>query len=144
MYKKVFLDANVLIDAYDMTRPLSAFSKQALTTLLGYEEVELYTSCDIITTIYYLRVKQDREKALDDIIQINSFCKIIEFGNLEVIKSCKLIKENRKFKDLEDTLQFVMAQKVGADLILSNDQAFVSEAIELMSTKALCEKYKLS
>jgi predicted nucleic acid-binding protein len=144
MYKKVFLDANVLIDAYDMTRPLSAFSKQALTTLLGYEEVELYTSCDIITTIYYLRVKQDREKALDDIIQINSFCKIIEFGNLEVIKSCKLIKENRKYKDLEDTLQFVMAQKVGADLILSNDQAFVSEAIELMSTKALCEKYKLS
>jgi hypothetical protein len=37
-----------------------------------------------------------------------------------------------------------MAQKVDADLILSNDQAFVSETIELMSTKALCKKYKLS
>ena len=144
MYKKVFLDANVLIDAYDMTRPLSAFSKQALNTLLQLEEVELYTSCDIITTIYYLRAKQDKEKALDDIMQINSFCKIIEFGNLEVTKSCKLMKENKKFKDLEDTIQFVMAQKVDADLILSNDQAFVSETIELMSTKALCEKYKLS
>ena len=68
--------------------------------LLQDEKVELYSSCDIITTIYYLRAKQDREQALDDIIQINSFCRIIEFGNIEVTKSCRLMKENQKFKDL--------------------------------------------
>ncbi len=140
MYKKVFLDANVLIDAYDLNRPSSAYSKQALMLLLQDEEVELYTSCDIITTIYYLRAKQDREKALDDIIQINSFCRIIEFGNIEVTKSCRLMKQNKKFSDLEDTIQYVMAEKIDADLILSNDKAFVSDGITLMSTKMFCEK----
>jgi len=143
MYKKVFLDANVLIDAYDLNRPFSAYSKQALMLLLQDEKAELYTSCDIITTIYYLRAKQDREQALDDIIQINSFCQIIEFGNREVTKSCKLMKENKKFKDLEDTIQYVMANKIEADLILSNDKKFASDEIELMSTELFCEKRDL-
>lgn len=139
MYKTVFLDANVLIDAYDLSRPSSAYSKQALMVLLQDKKVELYTSYDIVTTIYYLRAKQDREQALDDIIQINSFCQIIEFGNTEVTKSCRLMKQNKKFTDLEDTIQYVMAKKVDADLILSNGKAFVSDGIELMSAKVFCE-----
>ncbi len=142
MYKKVFLDANVLIDTYDLNRPFSIYSKHTLMVLLQDEEVELYTSCDIITTIYYLRAKQDREKALDDIMHINSFCKIIEFGNSEVTKSCRLMKQNKKFTDLEDTIQYVMAKKVGADLILSNDKAFASDGIELMSTEEFVQNIK--
>ena len=143
MYKTVFLDANVLIDAYDLSRPSSAYSKQALMVLLQDEKAELYTSCDIVTTIYYLRAKQDREQALDDIIQINSFCRIIEFGNTEVTKSCRLMKQNKKFTDLEDTIQYVMAKKVEADLILSNDKAFASEGIKIMSTKSFCENMEV-
>jgi len=141
MYKKIFLDANVIVDIYDDTRTFYSYSIKALEYIFENEEIELFTSCDIVTTIYYLLAKRNKELALDAVIDINDACHIIEFGNLEVIKSCKLMKENKKFRDLEDTIQLVMAQKVDADLILSNDQAFVSDSIEVMSTKALCEKY---
>jgi hypothetical protein len=42
------------------------------------------------------------------------------------------MKSDKNFKDLEDTIQFVMAKKVGCNLILSNDKGFVSEGIDLM------------
>jgi predicted nucleic acid-binding protein len=141
MYERVFLDANVLVDVYDLNRPFSEASKKALFSLLQDKSVALFTSCDIITTIYYLRAKENREKALDDIININAFCHIIEFGNTEVTKSCRLMKQNHKFTDLEDTIQYVMAKKIEADLILSNDANFVSDGIELMNTEQFCEKY---
>ena len=139
MYKKVFLDANVLVDIYDMKRPFSSYSQKAMTLLLEDEKVELFTSCDIITTIYYLRAKENKKQALDDILQINSFCKIIEFGNSEVSQSCTLMQKSEQFSDLEDTIQYIMAQKINADLILSNDKDFVSEEIPLMNTKIFCE-----
>ena len=139
MYKKVFLDANVLVDIYDMKRAFSPYSQKAMTLLLEDEKVELFTSCDIITTIYYLRAKENKKQALDDILQINSFCKIIEFGNSEVSKSCTLMQKSAQYSDLEDTIQYIMAQKINADLILSNDKGFVSEEIPLMNTKIFCK-----
>jgi len=51
------------------------------------------------------------------------------------IMAIKNIKSNKNFKDLEDTIQFVMAKKVGCDLILSNDGGFVSEGIDLMGSR---------
>ena len=144
MYKKIFLDANVIVDIYDDSRTFYSYSTKVFEYIFEDEDIELYTSCDIVTTIYYLLAKQNKELALDAIIDINEACQVVEFGNLEVTKSCKLMKEDKNFIDLEDTIQFVMAQKVGADLILSNDQAFVSDKIELMHTKTLCEKYKLT
>jgi predicted nucleic acid-binding protein len=140
MYKKIFLDANVIVDIYDDSRTFYPYSTKVFEYIFEDENIELYTSCDIVTTIYYLLAKQNKKLALDAIIDINEACQVVEFGNLEVTKSCKLMKEDKNFTDLEDTIQFVMAQKVGADLILSNDQSFVSDKIELMNTKALYEK----
>jgi len=143
MYKRVFLDANILVDVYDLKRPFSSYSQKVLMSLLQNESVEIFTSCDIITTIYYLRAKANKEHALDDIIQINEFCNIIEFGNTEVTKSCRLMKQNKNFTDLEDTIQYVMAKKVKADLILSNDKSFASDGISLMSAEKFCMEMKL-
>lgn len=139
MYSTIFLDANVLADIYDEQRPHCIHSRKTIKHLLAQESVELYTSCDIVTTLYYIIAKIDRKKALDHIIEISQWCTIIEFGNMEVSQSCQLMKQNPKFIDLEDTIQYVMAKKVEADLILSNDTAFVSEEIELMSTVEFCE-----
>ncbi len=139
MCKNVFLDANILADIYDESRPSCKSSREAVMYLLSQEKIELFTSCDIITTIYYIYSKKDRHKALDQVIEINEWCKVVEFGNTEVGKSCRLMKQNKKFTDLEDTIQYVMAQKVNADLILSNDKGFVSEEIPLMNTKTFCK-----
>ena len=44
------------------------------------------------------------------------------------------MKTNKNFKDLENTILYVMSKKAGCDLILSNDKEFASDEIELMSS----------
>lgn len=131
---KVFLDANVIADTYDVNRKTYGDSKQALVTLMNDDSVELFTSCDIITTLYYILRKQGRDTALDIIIEVNKLCTVIDFANNEIHQSCSLMKNNPHYKDLEDTIQYIMAKKIGADLILSNDKGFVSDDIKLLTT----------
>jgi predicted nucleic acid-binding protein len=45
------------------------------------------------------------------------------------------MKENKKYKDLEDTIQYVLAKKEGCDLIISNDENFYADDIEIMSSE---------
>jgi len=126
MYKRVFLDANVIADMYDRNRPFYAQSKKALQ--YDDEAIKLFTSCDIITTLYYIFSKNDKAKALEAIIQINTLCDVVEFGNNEVMQSCMLMYNNSNYKDLEDTIQYIIAKKVKCDLILSNDTAILTES----------------
>lgn len=139
MYKKVFLDANVFIDLFDEQRDKD---KNALKVFhyLTQSEIDIYTSCDLVTTIYYILSKTSKKLALDNIENISKICTIIDFGNQEVVETCKLMKENKKFKDLEDTVQYILALKENCDLIISNDKNFVSEEIALLSTKEFLEK----
>ena len=139
MYKKVFLDANIFIDNEDETRDLEQHSLKVLSYLLT-NEIDIFTSCDLITTIYYILAKKDKQKALNSINQINHFCKVIEFSNFEISQTVSLMKENPKFKDLEDTIQYILAKKEGCDLIISNDKEFASDEIELVTTKEFLSK----
>ena len=141
MYRRVFLDTNILIDLYDPRRPSHDDSTRAVMHLLEQEETELFTSCDILTTMYYLRAREDKQQALEDIEHVNRFCTIIEFANAEVAQSCRLMRENPAFGDLEDTIQYVMARKIDADLILSNDAHFASEGIEVMTTDVYVKRF---
>jgi predicted nucleic acid-binding protein len=133
-YKRVFLDANVILDMYDENRPFHVESSEAISILLEQKDVDIFTSCDIITTLYYVLSKRGKTEALDSILDVNELCIVIEFGNKEIEESCKFMKKNKNFTDLEDTIQYVMAKKVGCDLILSNDKGFVSEGVDLMSS----------
>lgn len=139
MYKKVFLDANVFIDLFDEHRDKD---KNALKVFhyLTQSEIDIYTSCDLVTTIYYILSKTSKKLALNNIENISKICTIIDFGNQEVVETCKLMKENKKFKDLEDTVQYILALKENCDLIISNDKNFISEEIALLSTKEFLEK----
>lgn len=139
MYKKVFLDANVFIDLFDEKRDLK---KNAFHTLnyLTNNDIEIYTSCDLITTIYYILSKTSKELALSNIEKINKICKVIEFSNQEVLETCTLMRQNKKFKDLEDTIQYILAKKEKCDLIISNDKNFISDEIELLTTKDFLKK----
>ncbi len=138
-YKRVFLDANIILDIYDATRPFYKESTKAISILLQQKDTELFTSCDIITTLYYLLAKKGKLEALDSILDINELYTVIEFGNSEIKKSCKLMKQNSNFTDLEDTIQYIMAKKASCDLILSNDRGSASENILLMSSREFVE-----
>jgi predicted nucleic acid-binding protein len=80
--------------------------------------------------------KSNKARALEMIQDISELCEIVEFSNKEVIESCELmVSDKPRYKDLEDTIQLVLAQKAQCQLILSNDKGFVSPEIELMTTK---------
>ena len=51
-----------------------------------------------------------------------------------------MVSDNR-YKDLEDTIQYIMAKKEKCNLIISNDKNFVSDDIKLMSSEEFCKQY---
>jgi len=139
MYKKLFIDANIFLDLTNQERPHSPYSIQFYTYCVQ-NNITLFTSCDLITTIYYLDSKRDRLTALSNIEELNRTTKIIDFSNKEITQTCQLMRDNPNFKDLEDTIQYILAKKEGCDLIISNDKAFYSEEIPVMSSKAFLEQ----
>ncbi len=49
--------------------------------------------------------------------------------------------QDKEYKDLEDTLQYLLAKKQKCEIILSNDKNFVSKDIEILDTKEFFEKF---
>lgn len=138
MYDKVFLDANILLDIMDSTRTFSKSSKKVYGFLL--KECQVFTSCDIITTLYYVGVKKDKNSILHNIQIINKTLKVIEFSNEEIEQTCTLMLEDENYKDLEDSIQYILAKKYDCDLIISNDKNFVSKDIDLLNSEEFCKK----
>ncbi|SNZ06954.1 hypothetical protein SAMN06265182_0856 [Persephonella hydrogeniphila] len=128
--KRIFVDANVIIDTFDKSRKESISSEKAIRHLL-LKKVDLYTSCDLITTVYYVLRKKHGKEALKDIEDALNVYILIPFSNHEVKQALELIETDPKFKDLEDTLQYVLAKKEKCDLILTNDKEFYSPDIKI-------------
>ena len=135
MYKRIFLDANILLDTFSTNRPSHLYSFKSYEYILKDINIKLFTSCDIITTIYYVGTKFDKSSILDKIVEVNKTLKVIDFSNKEVAQTCTLMKKNKKYKDLEDTMQYILAKKENCDLIISNDANFYADDIEIMSSK---------
>jgi hypothetical protein len=70
----------------------------------------LYTSCDLITTIYYVVSKQNKTKALEEVQRINDFCHVIEFSNTDINQTGHLMLQDSDSHDLEDTVHFSFSQ----------------------------------
>ena len=129
MIKSVFLDANILIDIYDDTRRYHEYSYKSVEYLIN-NEIEIYTSSDIITTVYYV-LKKKSSDVLKYIKKLSVICNLIGFTNIELEETIDLIEQNDKSVDLEDMLQYVSAKNTGCDLILSNDEHFPELKIRL-------------
>jgi len=133
---RLFLDANVLIDVIDASRPHSRSSAALFAKLIEQQDrYDLFTSCDLLTTVYYLTRKHlDRQEALQKITILNRTLTLIEFGNAEVDEAISLMERYPEYADLEDTIQYVIARKKGCDYIVTNDQGFVSQDIPLLNS----------
>lgn len=135
MYKRIFLDANILLDYVETSRPNHHESAQSIKHCLE-NEITLFTSCDIVTTLYYVHSKNGSSTAVKSILAVSGFCEIVDFSNSEVEEACTLMLSDTAFSDLEDTLQYVLAQKAQCELILTNDKAFVSKMIPKTTSSA--------
>ncbi len=140
--KRVYLDANILLDFSNPERKYHPKAIHIITHCLK-TNISLFTSCDIITTLYYIDSKKSKESALNNIHKINQFVKIIDFSNSEVAQTCNLMAKNSDFKDLEDTIQYILAKKASCDCIISNDKNFLSPDILLLNSEQFCERFGL-
>jgi len=138
-YKKVFIDANVLLDLFLDDRHYSKYSKETFY-YLQKNNVELTTSCDLLTTVYYVLKKYNKQKALENLSYILDLLYLIPFSNYETKEAIELMQKDKNFKDLEDTLQYVLAKENECDLILSNDEDFYSPDIKVVNTKEFIKK----
>lgn len=137
MYKNIFFDANIILDIFDGSRKQHKSSANAYLYILE-KNINLFTSCDIITTLYYVYAKIDKKNSLDKIEKVNQTLNVIAFSNNEVEKTCCLMREDKDYNDLEDTIQYILAKKVKSDLIISNDKKFISKEINLMNSEKFC------
>lgn len=142
---KIFLDANILIDISYQNRPFSEDSGRLYSYFINnLDKYELYTSCDLFTTIYYvLRRKLDNKSILGKLKILNKVMKVIEFGNDEIDEAIYLMESNEKFSDLEDTIQYIMARKKRCNYIITNDKGFVSHDIPLLSSREALDELGL-
>lgn len=140
---KLFIDANVLIDISVTGRPSSQDSLLFYQFLLENNSIfELFTSCDLLTTIYYvLRRQLNKEDALGKIKIINKIFCVVEFGNIEVDEAIEFMERNEKYVDLEDTIQYVMARKEKCDYIITNDNSFASGDVPVLSSEEALKKF---
>ena len=141
-FGRVFVDANVILDLFDPDRSNSDYSVTVIDYLLE-KKSELFASYDLITTIYYVLSKIDRDKALKSIEATAEIFSLIPFSNDEIFEAIGLIRKDKKFKDLEDTVQYVLAKKENCDLILVNDRGFFSPDIKIATTKEFVENLSL-
>ncbi len=136
---KVFIDANIFIDIFNIDRKMHKYSLEIYKYLIKNESI-IYTSCDLITTIYYIDSKRDRNQALLNIQNIIKTLNIAYFSNKEIENVCKLMLKDKEYQDLEDTLQYILAKKQNCDLIISNDKNFISKDIPLITSKEFYEQ----
>ena len=138
--RRIYLDANILLDYISTQRSNHDHAFQLVIWCLK-ERIQLFTSCDIVTTIYYVNAKADKAKALEGIRNINRFCKVIPFGNEEVEATCRLMEEDPDYTDLEDAIQYLLAKQEGCDLIVTNDRYFTAKKLPVTDSETFCRTY---
>ncbi len=139
--KRVFVDANVIIDMFDKHRE-NCIAANIIMNYFVDNDIELYTSCDLVTTVYYILSKRGKKKALENVKEASNIFELIPFSNEDLSNAIYLMEKNQNFKDLEDTLQYVLAKKEGCDLILTNDKDFYSPDIKTATTSQILEKIR--
>jgi predicted nucleic acid-binding protein len=141
MFDKLFIDTNILVDNFDSTRATHKESFMILDYCLK-NSIKIYTSCDIVTTVYYLLSKSsDRFKALKAVDLIGDMVEIIPFSLKELKETTKLMKQNQNYKDFEDTLQYILAKNSSCDAIVSNNKNFFSQEVPLYTSKEFVKRF---
>lgn len=135
--QRIFVDANVINDIFDANRPQHESSFTCLEICLQ-RGITLITSCDLVTTIYYITSKtQGKEKALQALEQIQTVFEIAPFSNRELDAAIKLMQQDSDYQDLEDTIQYILAKSTGCEVILTNDAKFVAKDLQVISSAVL-------
>ena len=132
MIKKIFFDANIILDMIDSDRGnVDKVKKLVYNALM--KDISLYTSCDILSNVYYV----GRKKLAKNIL-VEEMLRILEIFDIVVIDKSlakKALLENQINLplDFEDLLQSQCAIVSECDLIVTNDKKFVEGKVKHLS-----------
>lgn len=132
MIKKVFFDANIILDMIDSDRGNVESVRQLVYNAL-MKDIVLYTSCDILSNVYYVA-----RKKLEKSILIEEMLRILEIFDIVTIdkplaKNALLENKINLPSDFEDLLQSQCAMVSECDLIVTNDKKFVKGKVKHLS-----------
>ena len=139
MIKKIFLDANIILDLIDIDRGNLEITRAFILRALE-KGLVLSTSCDILSTVYYVAKKKIDKRSLVDELTLLMDIFEIDMIDKEVIMIA-LHKNRKDLKlDFEDLMQSVCALMHSSDMLVSNDKTFYSEDIVVLSLEDAMEK----
>ena len=133
--KKIFFDANVVLDMVDINRvEYSVANKLVKKVILsGYD---ILISEDMLSTIYY--INKDKTATLNFFKIIQDDWNIVSFSK-EIIKDAIDISLEQNL-DLEDVLQCLCAKNNNCDVLITNDKKFYDCGIKIMNTKEFLDE----
>ncbi len=140
MTQRLFVDANIINDIYDDSRRFHQESHQCVEYCLQ-NNIRLVTSCDLVTTVYYITAKaKGKSDALTALEKVSNIFEIVPFGNALLEQAIHLMNKNARYSDLEDTIQYVLAMHSRCECILTNDKKFYSEALPKLSSSEFIQQ----
>lgn len=137
MANVVYVDTNVVIDIVDSARPLH---RQSMEQIAHYMETdsEMAINSDTLSNLFYIlttRSTLDYADILTKMRLVEEVFTLIPITSTDVRDVLDLCEADATpFKDYEDTMQYICAQKAGAASIITNDKTFVSPDISVEST----------
>ena len=137
MPNNIYIDTNIIIDICDDKRPSHEASLAKIATLQK-ELNELYINSDTYANLFYIlrsRSKYKLDRVLSKMRLIASIFTLVTIEHDDIENAIQLCEHKETpCNDYEDTMQYVCAKKVGADLIVTNDKGFVGLDIEVRGT----------
>ncbi len=129
--KKIFLDANIILDLLDSTRIYHNVSKKVFENLVDHD-LQIVISEDILTTIYY--IVKNKRAVLEFFEIITDQWEIVSFGKKIIIEAIHICKDNASF-DFEDVIQSLSAKESDCCIIITNDKKFYAGGVAIKSSE---------
>lgn len=132
MIKKLFFDANIILDMIDSDRG-NVKMVRALVYNALMKDIVLYTSCDILSNVYYVgRKKLEKSILVEEMLRILEIFDIVAIDKT-LAKNALLENKIQLSSDFEDLLQSQCAMVSECDLIITNDKKFVEGKVKHLS-----------
>ena len=120
---RIFLDTNLVLDVLAKRKPFYEASRR-IWELIEKRDMRGYLSATTITDIFYILKKQlGMERAYDTVNKMMMVFHITSVSQTDIRKALHL-----GFKDFEDALQVVCAQKVKAEYLITRNKEDFQEA----------------
>jgi len=139
----VYLDVNVVLDFLLGDREFSLEVAQIIS-LLNSGKNEIYTGPNsIIMAFFYLRKQQNSPPAKNVKHTLALFRKMVNCVTVEGTDIDKALSMSSP-KDLEDGFQVVLAEKCGAEILITNDKkGFRDATMSVMNSKEFLMNWEI-